>query len=113
MPPSPTPSDATIDVCANRMDGLPPLFGYEYYDHTCFAHSQYRFDVPQEDGSMKTPHYINFQFDASYHPYHLPAHTVSVQCEEAGLDYGQPLHAKPSLMTPFLSLVSTTMTASL
>jgi transposase InsO family protein len=88
-------SDDTIDVREQWMTGGTPPFGYEYYDVSKPNHVRYGFDVPQEDGTRKTPHYINFHFDTTNRLHHYPQHTVSVRRHnQDGLDYGESLQAK-------------------
>ena len=54
--------DDTISARMDWGEGLPPPFGFEYYDDTNPWHQLYRFEVPQENGTKKPPHYIKFQF---------------------------------------------------
>jgi hypothetical protein len=95
-PPSPTPSDDTISVCMDHMEGFSPPFGYKYYDKTDLNHALYGFEVPLGDGfTSKPPHLICFDFDTNNHLHHLPRHSVSVTRRgNAGLDYGETLVAK-------------------
>ena len=99
-------SSIRVLVYSDRLEGIPPPLDYEYFDRTRFAHDHYGFTVPQEDGSQKEPHYIQFRFDNSRRPHRAPSHTVSVRRRgQQGLDYGYPLHAKPLPTPPRPSLM--------
>jgi hypothetical protein len=105
-PISPAISDDTISICMDHMEGIPPPYGYKYYDKTNPTHAQYGFDVPLEDGTHKPPHYIHFQFDTNNQLHHYLFHTVAV----TGLDYGEPLLLKSHQTSPLLNHLLTIVT---
>ena len=93
---TPTISDDTISARMDWGEGLPPPFGFEYYDKTNPWHQLYRFEVPQENGTKKPPHYIKFQFEIYPRPDRCPSHTTVVDRYPGNtpIPYGEPLHAK-------------------